>query len=282
MKTYFNLLVAAVLLLRSLTFAGETAPKLPPEYAIPHIGPEFESFELEEYITFLEEKSTPSDEAELRRLIRVGFKNATFTGDKKYVTPREMVNVTADDKHGMSPGEWLPYEVALPHWSKMKSEETDTYRSMFEKTMKSGEVYTSMYQNKSSLFMMVKDFYGNGNIKTKFIKSMDGSKVGIEYRYNDKGKLIREIDHERGWGFTTADVMKFCYQNEIAVRAEAEIEGIPLEIDKREKDGKKYWHITSFVMKLDQAYHNIYKLDGATGKQIGETEEVHIGPWPLK
>ena len=79
MKTYFNLSAAVVLLLPCLTFAGETTAKLPPEYAIPHIGPEFESFDLEEYITFLEEKSTPSDEAYLRRKIRSTLNPVSYT-----------------------------------------------------------------------------------------------------------------------------------------------------------------------------------------------------------
>ena len=265
--------MAAVLLLRSLTFAGETAPKLPPEYAIPHIGPESESFDVEEYITFLEEKSTPSDEAYLRRQIRFTLDDYNEVDGKEYVTARELVEVTLEDKHAMSRSEWMVYHNALYHWGEMKDEETDVYSYYFQKYIDRDAYYGSMYQKNNSIFTTHKHFYENGNIKTKKV-SASGIRVGMEYRYDEQGILIKEINHEQGWGFTTADVMKFCYQNKISVNAD--IQGGALDIDKRVKDGKKYWDITSYEVRLKIPYWDTYTLDGDTGKQIGETEII---PW---
>ena len=128
----------------------------------------------------------------------------------------------------------------------------------------------------NSIFTTHKYFHENGNIKTKLVAAPGNLDVGMEYRYDRKGTLIKEIDHEQGWGFTTADVMNFCYQNKIAVNAD--IKGWSLSISKRVKDGKKYWSITSVVARSEKQFRDTYILDGDTGKQIGETEEFHMAP----
>ena len=267
----------SVLLALSLSlFAQKEKMTLPPEYIIPQISSEFESFDVEEYITFLEEKSTPSDEAHLRKQIRFTLDDYNEVDGKEYVTARELVEVTLEDKHAMSRSEWMVYHDALYHWGRMKEEKTDTYSYHFKKHIDRNAYYSSMFYKNNSIFRTHKYFHENGNIKTKKVSASGIRVVGMEYRYDEQGILIKEIDHEQGWGFTTADVMNFCYQNKIAVNAD--IKGWSLRISKWVKDGKKYWSITSIVARSEKKFRDTYILDGDTGKQIGETEEFHMAP----
>ena len=143
----------SVLLALSLSlFAQKEKMTLPPEYIIPQISSESESFDVEEYITFLEEKSTPSDEAYLRRQIRFTLDNYNEVDGKEYVTARELVEVTLEDKHAMSRSEWMVYHDALYHWGRMKEEKTDTYSYHFQKYIDRNAYYGSMFQ-KNKLYI---------------------------------------------------------------------------------------------------------------------------------
>lgn len=63
---------------------------------------------------------------------------------------------------------------------------------------------------KNTYYKVCKEFYPNGNIKSKGISFNQGTfRVGIWYEFNENGKFTKEINYDEGYDFALEDVIKY-------------------------------------------------------------------------
>lgn len=118
-----------------------------------------------------------------------------------------------------------------------------------------------------------KAYYGkSGYIQRKVMGTSKFSfKLGEEYQFDESGKLIKTIDHDKGWDFSYEDVMAFVkekYKDKILVYNDQY--GFNIK-KKKSYDGRNYWEIyvkPDYHVITQQSMHSydILKLDGTTGK----------------
>ncbi|REC59226.1 hypothetical protein DRF65_26995, partial [Chryseobacterium pennae] len=105
-------------------------------------------------------------------------------------------------------------------------------------------------------FDMYKEYYPNGNIKSKRIynKTSPGD-YGLMYEFDEQGKLAKTIDFDEGWKTSFEAITEIAkkyiqkYNYKIDVSANAVINADQqwnkeyIKIWRKESDGKKYWQI---------------------------------------
>lgn len=117
-----------------------------------------------------------------------------------------------------------------------------------------------------NVFYLNKDYYLNGNIRSKVINSWLGFTINKGYRYDSEGNIIETIDHDKGYEFNYVKVLEFCRENNINILEKREL-SFPNKIaNVTLENGRKVWNIEYFnqeTNKLDR-----YQLDGHTGEII--------------
>lgn len=74
--------------------------------------------------------------------------------------------------------------------------------------------YFSQIVTEKSLFTISKGFYPNSNIKDKGPSFKDNCEIGIWYEFDEKGKLIKEVDLDKPFKITINDIIEFLKKNE--------------------------------------------------------------------
>jgi len=128
----------------------------------------------------------------------------------------------------------------------------------------------------NSLFYITKIFYSNGNLKEKGVASQLGFKIGLWYHYDEKGNVIKIEDNDKGYKFTTKDVLLFCLNNNITIKDNyiseyCEVLGWWF-INKFTDENNPMWKITQRLRSKER----IIIIDGKTGRVISDREEFVI------
>ncbi|MGV0925391.1 hypothetical protein [Empedobacter tilapiae] len=128
-----------------------------------------------------------------------------------------------------------------------------------------------------SFFMIYKEFYKSGMIKTKGLKFnvWGGFKKGIWYYFNEEGKLVKETNYDEPYQFTFEDILKFCEKENIRVDKGPILQstGFHTTIRRDVENGQPWWEIKR--LKTPDTIE-IIKLDGITGKVLSRTEQGYI------
>lgn len=113
-------------------------------------------------------------------------------------------------------------------------------------------------------FRLQKDYYRNGNIRSKGIGSWLGFSIGKGYLYDEQGNLIEIRDADVGYKYSYDKVFDFCKKNNISL--EEKTSGPKLTITKVTdlNTNKKNWYISS--PNFQNMEYDIFVLDGNTGK----------------
>ena len=126
---------------------------------------------------------------------------------------------------------------------------------------------------KNSIYAISKIYYWkNGYIKSKSILTQfTGIRIGEEYQFDESGKLIKTIDHDKDWDFSYEDVMAFVkekYKDKVLAYDVAYAFNIK---KKKSYDNRNYWEVfikPDFNEKNQDNLHryDLIKLDGNTGE----------------
>ena len=131
--------------------------------------------------------------------------------------------------------------------------------------------YRRIYKEKP--YIIYKEYYGNnGYINRKRVFSKTNNiALGEEYQFDEKGTLIKTIDHDKDWDFSYEDVMAFVkekYKDKVLAYDVAYAFNIK---KKKSYDNRNYWEVfikPDFNEKTQDNIHryDLIKLDGNTGK----------------
>ncbi|KMQ61254.1 hypothetical protein ACM39_17710 [Chryseobacterium sp. FH2] len=141
----------------------------------------------------------------------------------------------------------------------------------------------------NSFFTTYKEFYSNGNIKSKGKYFGDckfyrfSNKIGNWYYFDEKGKLLQQVDEDKKFGkFSYNEVLKFLEtQKYINLNTGEGRDKIEVKYYYSDKSTKKLWYI---VISIGEAYQipgegyrveqkgKWYALDGNTGETIKEKQ----------
>lgn len=138
----------------------------------------------------------------------------------------------------------------------------------------SGKYYSETF--KDSYYMISKSYYPNGNIKSKGIGfNGDGFQISTWYEFDEKGKLIKEIDYDKPYKFTFEDILKFCEKEGISLTKGPVLQstGFHTTITRRIEKEKPIWEI-EWKKKFNVVESII--LDGTSGKVISRRESEFI------
>jgi len=127
----------------------------------------------------------------------------------------------------------------------------------------------------NSYFMVIKNYFPNGNIDIKGIGFNNGSQYGIWYKFDEKGNLIEEINTDKGYDFSWGNIIKYCEKNKIELTKGYVDSGFQTTIYKEEMDGGKTWRITYQLPAGDKLME--ITLDGKTGVELKRKELNFIG-----
>lgn len=121
----------------------------------------------------------------------------------------------------------------------------------------------------TSVFSILKLYFENGNIEKKGIAFNNGSEYDIWYEFDEKGKLIKEINTDKGYDFGWKEIINYCNKEKIILTKGYETSGFQTTIYKEENDGNKIWVIT-YQISGDQLIE--LTLDGKSGKELNEKQ----------
>lgn len=71
--------------------------------------------------------------------------------------------------------------------------------------------------SESSDIGVFREFFPNGNLKTKGLFCYYGFKIGEWYNYNEDGILISVDDYDKGFDFDYNEIINFCIKNNISL-----------------------------------------------------------------
>ena len=141
---------------------------------------------------------------------------------------------------------------------------------------------TELTYYNNSPFMIIREFYSNGNIKQKGLYIIKGDYYkGIWYYYNEKGDLTNSIDYDTYFKFSWEDVALFMNENSIEINlGKPKSENIFVEIRNNSyrmspasfdsnygKDPSEFlWTITWKQRNRPSNEYTEISLDGITGK----------------
>ena len=113
---------------------------------------------------------------------------------------------------------------------------------------------------KDSIFAVHKEFYVNGNIKTKGIRCLLGFYTGLWYEYSHNGKLTKIVNYDKDYLFNTDDVLYYCFKNNISLS----ISTLPQTSINKHKthNGKHVWIV---IYNVGNMSFKTITLDGKTG-----------------
>lgn len=136
-------------------------------------------------------------------------------------------------------------------------------------------------------FNFYKEFYANGNIKSKGIenKTDNNGDYGIQYEFNEAGQLIKITDFDNGWQTPFVNITEIAthYAKKYNYKAETAIDGKINEntnweqdyvvIRRKEEAEKRYWYIEfnrpHYKNPLDKKVERVViVVDDSTGKEI--------------
>jgi hypothetical protein len=164
------------------------------------------------------------------------------------------------------------------------SKTDDTGYTTLDGSSLGGFVYN--YTAKNSIYIIGKEFYKNGFIKSKqIISNMSGPiLLGKEYRFYENGQLEKVVNSDLGWDFSFEDVLQYILNRGLSIKHE---DGYwSTEIRKKEtesEDCRKYWEVVVDTRKLTKSTSDtweVIKLDAKTGEILYQIEyegerEVH-------
>lgn len=144
-------------------------------------------------------------------------------------------------------------------------------------------------KNKNTLYSISKQYYGgNKIIKRKSIIISDPSiymppSLGKEYQYNEKGELMKTIDHDEGYDFSFEQAFNYVKKNFHDDELLKQGRKYTYQFDRAERNGKKYWKIKLHIGYLPPSYvETVLKLDAKTGDVLSQKEYLYEIGKPIK
>ncbi|UPZ13854.1 hypothetical protein [Flavobacterium humidisoli] len=139
--------------------------------------------------------------------------------------------------------------------------------------------YFSQIFPKKSVFTISKGFYPNSNIKDKGPSFKDNCEIGIWYEFDEKGKLIKEIDLDKPFKIAINDIIEFLKKNEADLFSN--FTSIKRSYDEKTKQatwslvyrGKYKDNSGMFVIDIDDSSAEVVKVIKILGKE-GEKEII--------
>jgi hypothetical protein len=125
---------------------------------------------------------------------------------------------------------------------------------------------------KDSYYMIIKRYYNNKYIKSKYIVAKRNSRIKIEkqYFFDKDGKLEKTIDHDLGWDYSYEKVMEYILERKVPLLREDIYWGAEIT---QEGKKKKYWQLILDTGKITgKPTWELLKLDAMTGKIICQIE----------
>lgn len=146
---------------------------------------------------------------------------------------------------------------------------------------------------KNSIYSIVKVYYENLMIKSKSImlshytpeNDLIFSSVilGKEYQYNEKGELIKTIEHDAGYDFSFEQAYEYVKNNFKDDEQLKRGEKYTYSFERAERNGIKYWKIRLHIGDLDSSYtETVLKLDAKTGEVLSQKEYLWETMKPVK
>ncbi|MCY0977040.1 hypothetical protein OUO26_06770 [Chryseobacterium sp. CY350] len=145
-----------------------------------------------------------------------------------------------------------------------KTYETENGTKTEESAGDEGGWFMSNSTLKSSLFTIHKEFNLKGIIQEKWVNFRNGGgAVGIKYKFDDLGKLIKEDDTDKNFKITPQDVIKFCQENNIDLFSDYTF--IERFIDEKTKES---FYNVNYRGKYEEKFgaRIVIQLDGNSGE----------------
>lgn len=129
-----------------------------------------------------------------------------------------------------------------------------------------------------SLFTIYKEYYHNGNVKSKKLTFANGCPVGMEYEFDENRKLIKETDLDKPYKTNVEDIIEFLNNNEADFNSYLSVQR---SYDEKTKKGTwqvdyrgKYKQTEGILMvTIDDQSSEIEQVIKITGKH-GEKEII--------
>ena len=129
---------------------------------------------------------------------------------------------------------------------------------VFVKQRKDSDEYYEVLETKDSYLNTINTYYFNGKLKSTVKDFPSNFFHGIYKEYDEQGKLIKEIDYDKGFNYTWEDLLKLLKEREIKI--------IDRNTTIRKDEGR--WH----VWYVDGLYvYNIF-IDGKTGEILQDVK----------
>lgn len=145
----------------------------------------------------------------------------------------------------------------------MNYTEYDSNNNLLKEIIESEDQFT-VREFPAPTIEIYKEFYKNGNIKTKGMGSVLGFNIGKSYHYDDKGKLVEEKDHDKGYQFDYVKVFDFCKKKNIDFQSQKDKSNV--KIEKIVYEGIPCW----FIANNNTKEYDFYILDGKNGAVLKE------------
>ncbi|TRX31906.1 hypothetical protein FNW52_18105 [Flavobacterium sp. ZT3R18] len=128
------------------------------------------------------------------------------------------------------------------------------------------------YTRSDFIYTINKSYYKNGFIKAKYIFINNYHLIlGKEYRFNQKGKLEKVVDHDLGWDFSFEDVLQYLVNRGCSIKHKEC--NWDTGIRKESEDHRKYWEVFIDTRKLTgKSTWEVIKLDAKTGEILHQIE----------
>lgn len=147
--------------------------------------------------------------------------------------------------------------------------EFDANNNLMKETFKTSQSYfVTEYLNE--FFRLGKQYYSNGNIRSKGISSWLGFSIGKKYTYDETGHLIEGIDTDAGYDFDFDKIIDFCIKNRISLKETTTGPRLTIRKATWTIDGRASWYIES--PNFNNSEYDIFIIDGITG-EVKESEK---------
>ena len=175
------------------------------------------------------------------------FKGFVFTAS-------DFVSCTHEEKEKYRKKDSTFYHCGFSGFNMIKEYPThQIYKFRYSHTLRFYVVRT----DHDSCVDVVKEFNSKGFLRSKYLSPPRCiQRVGIGYEYDDTGKLLREVDYDKGYEFKFVDVI--AYYNEKGMFSDWQ----KPNFEQVDHDGKKAWQINYF----EGADYVTDILDGKSGK----------------
>jgi len=227
---------------------------------MPKLSKKSDQFDIEAYIKHQEnDTSITMEEKRVKSDDGTGYISVP-------ISPRDVALLTSEEKNNLTPDQKSSYMFAASaYYTKIENEKYGLERSRcFD-----GLYFKERKTSSDSFISVVKEYRGDGTIRSKYAQYHFSGPMGIGYEYDKNGKFIKEVNHEEGYAFTTLDVLHYLRKRgvELPIGFQSSYYTYP-DLLKYEIKRGKIWDIRYRCIIGGDLHKYSEILDGQTGEVI--------------